>query len=325
MDATKTLINKLGKDRVLLNEPLSSHCTWRVGGLAKLWYEAKTKEELIKSITLARKYQIPYFVLAGGSNVLFSDRGFDGLVIKNSTSKISFAGITGRINNQIKKEAVFIEAESGVMFNRLVRFTLDQGLTGLEYFLGQPGTVGGAVYMNAHFMLKNKFVGDYLSSAKILNNENKVTDVEASYFRFGYDQSIIQKTGEIVLSAVFKLAKSNKTSVWEAANETIAYRQKTQPQGYPTAGCTFRNISTADAISLSIPNQIRSAGFLIDQCSLKGFAIGGAEISHDHANFILNKNKATAKDIISLINLCKDKVREKFGAVLTEEITYGGF
>lgn len=318
------LEEKLGPGRILENEILANHCTWRIGGPAKYYFEAKTAEEFTGVVNYARKLKLPYLILGGGTNILFADRGFSGIVIKNSTAKINILAVSGKIKSGKTSQSVFVEAESGVAFNRLVRFTLDEGLTGFESFLGQPGTVGGAIFINAHFPQGKKFTGDFVVSAKILGLEDKIKEVDVDYFRFAYDESIIQHSKEIVLSVVFKLTRSTKEKVWEEGNKTTSYRQLTQPQGYPTAGCTFRNISYAEALAIPTPNRTQSAGFLIDQCGLKGKTIGGAQISEKHANFILNKGGAKAQEVIDLINLCKEKVKSKFGVNLKEEIVYQG-
>ncbi len=323
-DLLSKLETKLGTGRILEKEILANHCTWRIGGPAKYYFEAKISDELLKAVNTAKKLNLRYFVLGGGSNTLFGDKGFDGLVIKNSTSKINILVISGRIKSGKSEQTVFVEAETGVTFNRLVRFTLDEGLSGFESFLGQPGTVGGAMFINAHFPQGNKFVGDFVVSAKVLGVDGKLKEVAVDYFRFGYDESIVQHTKEIVLSVVFKLIRSTKEKVWLEGNKTTSYRQLTQPQGYPTGGCTFRNLSYAEALLVPTPNHTQSTGFLIDLCGLKGYQVGGAQISEKHANFILNKGSAKAKDVMDLINLCKEKVQSKFGIILKEEIVYQG-
>lgn len=309
------LQEKLG-DRVKENEILAPHTTWRIGGPAKFWFEAKSISDLVMAVQTVKELNLEYFVLGGGSNVLFGDKGFNGLVIKNSTSMIRIIGVAGKIKKDSPSAtSVLVEAETGVGFNRLVRFTLDEGLSGLEAFLGQPGTVGGAVYINAHSIKDHKFVGDLITVVKILNNKGEREEVAVDYFNFGYDESKIQQTKEIVLNVIFKLARSQKELVWEKANEAMKYRQETQPQGYPSGGCTFRNVTDAQA---------KSAGFLIDQCGLKATKIGDAQISEKHANFILNRGEAKADDVLALIKLCKDKVKEKYGVELKEEIVYVG-
>ncbi len=323
MDKLAVLREKLGS--VKENENLAVHTTWRIGGPARYWFEAQTTDELLKARQLAKEIGLEYFILGGGSNVLFGDKGFNGLVIKNSTSLIRIIGVMGKIKREEKSSAsVLVEADSGILFNRLVRFTLDEGLSGLEPFLGQPGTVGGAVYINAHSIKDKKFVGDFIAVVKLLDKEGQIKEVTKDYFNFDYDQSKIQVSQDLVLSVVFKLARGIKEEVWQKANEAAKYRQDTQPQGYPSAGCTFRNIAESEALIFSTPNQSCSAGFLIEQCGLKGAKIGEAQISDKHVNFILNRGKASAQDVLALIKLCKEKVKDKFGVELKEEIVLKG-
>lgn len=321
----KKLEKHLGEDRIKRDEKLSLHTNWRIGGETEFWFEAKNQEELVKAVILSRKLSLPFFVLGGGTNVLIGDKTFPGLVIKNNSGQIRILGVGGKIVKGERQDSrVLVEADSGVVFNRLVRFTLDEALSNFESFLGQPGSVGGAIYINAHFMKDKKYVGDYVSSVKILDSNNQIKDVGPEYLQFGYDYSKIQETQDIVLSATFNFTRLVKEKVWERANQTTFYRQTTQPSGYPTAGCTFRNISYAQALSIPTPGYTTSAGYLIDQCGLKGKVIGGAQISDQHANFILNKNHASARDVIILIELCKSKVKEKFNIDLHEEIVYKG-
>lgn len=296
-------------DRVKLDEPLSLHTSIKLGGPAKWYFEAQNKEDLIGAVKTAINLKIPYFVLGGGTNVLFHDDGFDGLIIRNKSQNISLQGFKGKIEKgQMNLNEIILEAESGTTINQLVRYTIEEGLEGLEYFLGQPGTVGGAVYNNAHW--QQFLIGDKIITAEIIDKDGLVSEVNRSYFKFGYDQSILHRTKETVLSVKFKLKKGDKEVLWQRANETLEYRKATQPS-FPSLGCTFQNISN---------NRTGSAGYLIDQAGLKGKIIGGAQISEKHANFILNIGTATSSDVLSLVNLIKSKVVEKFGVELKEEI-----
>lgn len=308
-----------------INEPLAKYTSFRIGGAADLFYKAGTIQELVIAILEADRLTIPVFVIGSGTNLLAADKGFRGIVVKNETSRISLVGIRG--NNltagksaKIHVHTVFIKAESGVTINRLVRFTLDQGLSGLEVFLGQPGTVGGAVYINSHNLKMGKFFSDIVVEAKILDKEGQVSTVPASYFRFNYDQSLIQKTKETILSVTLKLVSFNKELIWKKAQEALEYRKLTQPMGQYSAGCTFRNINKSDAVRLATPNHTCSAGFLIESAGLKGVKMGGAQFSLEHANFIININNAKAADVLKLINLAKKKVKEKYHVEMKEEI-----
>lgn len=310
------LIKELGPLRVKRNEPMMAHTTFKIGGPAELFFEAYTLEDLIKAVKFCQDLKVPYFILGKGSNILVSDKGFSGLVIKNKASQIKICKIQGQIEEGKQEATVLIEADSGLGLNRLVRYTIEEGLSGLEVFLSVPGTLGGAVRINAHFRPeRDEFIGNFVYKAKILDKKGNVKEVEQAYFNFGYDRSILQETGEVLLSVVFKLNKvSDKKPLWEKAQEAVDYRKLRQPIGLACPGCIFRN-----------PPKLRGAGFLIDQVGLKGTQVGGAKISEKHANFIINTGRAMATDVVELIKLCKKKVKNTFGINLKEEIEYVGF
>jgi UDP-N-acetylmuramate dehydrogenase len=311
----------VGVNDLLKNEPLGKYTTFKIGGPADYFYNAKTVDDFVSAILLGRKRNIPIFLLGGGTNILIGDRGIRGFVIKNSTNTIRIKGMKGTVTGgTAKKGLVFVEADSGVIFNSLVRFTVEEGLAGLEMHLGLPGTVGGAIFMNSKWTHPVGYVGDAVYQAEILTAENQRIIVPKTYFQFGYDTSSIQKTKDIVLKIVFALRADTKERLWQIANESIGYRRETQPQGVFTAGCAFKNISEAEALSVPTPNHTTSAGFLIDHTGLKGQHVGDAYISDVHANFIINRGKASAADVIQLIDLARQKVREKFGVTLREEI-----
>lgn len=200
-DNYKKFIEMIGENRILTDEPLMKYSSFKIGGPADLFYKALTQKELTRAFFGAQKLNIPVFIIGGGTNLLVSDKGFRGLVIKNDTSGLRIVGIRGRkfaadLNAGESRE-VFLESDSGVPVNRLVRFAIDQGLSGLEMFLGQPGTVGGAVYINAHNVSQERFFGDLIKGASIADKEGDVKYVSLRYLDFGYDDSIIQKTGLI--------------------------------------------------------------------------------------------------------------------------------
>jgi len=321
----KKLIEVLGENKVQLNEPLDKYSSFHIGGPADIFYRAKTCSDLIKAFTNAKRFKIPVIVISGGTNLLISDNGYRGLLIKNETNNIKLAGfIGGKKEKTTEIHTVLLEVESGVSINRLVRFTLDQGLAGLEAFLGQPGSVGGAVWNNAHNMKMGKFFGDKITSAKILQPSGKVVEVTKNYFKFGYDQSIIQKTGDIVLTVRIKLNTGKKDILWKKAQEAFEYRQKTQPTGVFSSGCIFKNIKKSTAVRLATPNYTCSAGFLLDRAGLKGFQIGNAYFSKNHANFIINNGKAKAQDVFNLIKLAKKRIKKDYQVDLEEEIVFIG-
>ena len=323
------LIEILGKERVGIHEPLWKYSSLHIGGPADLFFRAKKQKDLIQGVNAARKLSIPFFILGGGTNILIGDKGFRGLVIKNETNLIKLVRIYGgkkqsEGGNTAKVHTVYLEVETGVGVNRLVRFTIEQGLAGLEVFLGQPGSVGGAVYINAHNMRLGKFIGDAIYGAKLLNKAGSIVEVPHTYFKFGYDRSSIQESEDIVLSVLFKLEVGNKDQLWQKAQSVLEYRRQTQPQGVFSAGCTFRNISKSDAVRIAAPDYTQSAGFLLDSLGLKGEKRGNACFSPEHANFITHKGQAKACDMLELINLAKKNVKDKYGIILQEEIVQVG-
>lgn len=318
-EAVHTLKQILG-ERAKENYPLGPLTTFKIGGPADLYYEARTADELLTAIQASRKYGIPVFILGGGSNILIADKGIRGLVIKNITRQILIKGVKSQKQGGKEQKTVFVEAESGVPMNLLVRFTVDEGLSGLHMHLGLPGSVGGALYMNSKWTHPTGYVGDCVYQARIITKDGEEKIVPRSYFHFAYDTSSIQKSEDIVLSVVFSLIAGDKDSLWAIANESISHRKNTQPQGVFTAGCTFRNLSMTEALRAATPDGTQSAGYLIDHAGLKGVRVGDAMISPMHANFIVNTNKATAQDVIELIEIARAKVKEQFGIVLTEEI-----
>lgn len=328
MDAYEQIKNTLGPLRVLENEPLSKHTYFKIGGPAKLFFEAKNVEDLKLAISTASGLKVPYVVLGGGANVLVADKGFDGVVIKNRAAEIKLVGVKGTIDKNgrgIKNALVWMA--SGTSMNQLARFTIDQGLEGLEFLLSVPGTVGGGIKINAHFEVeKDEFLGKRLVSAAIFDPETgEVKTVQNDYFEFAYDTSKIQQTEEIVLEAIFRLDTSkDPTGLWKRAMDNVKRRNEEQPIGIACSGCIFRNIESEDAMRIATPNITTSTGYIIDKLGLKGTIMGGAQISTHHANFIINTNDATASDVIKLVRMVKQKAKEVYDLDLKEEIFYIG-
>lgn len=300
--------------------PLAAYTTFKIGGPADFFYEARSVDELSDAIIQARELKIPVTIIGGGSNMLIGDGGIRGLVIKNNTGVITIRGMKGKFEGGKAKGSVFVESDSGVAFNTLVRFTIEEGLGGLEAHLGLPGTVGGAIFMNSKWTKPESYVGDAVYQVTILTPQNEIKVVDRSYFRFAYDTSIIQKTRDIVLRVVFALTPEDKDALWKVANQSISYRRESQPQGVKSPGCTFRNISPSQAVTAATPNHTTSAGFLLDHAGLKGKSVGNAQISPIHANFIINNGNARASDVVTLIEMARAKVKEQFGVELQEEI-----
>ncbi len=288
---------------------LAPYTTFNIGGPADYFFEARTCDDLAQAVILARELHLPFFILGGGSNILIGDKGFRGMVIRNSTRNITMKGAKGVISRGIKTGSVYVEADSGVPFNLLVRFTIDEGLQGLEMHLGLPGSVGGAVFMNSKWMSPPSYVGDVVCQARILTPINEIHTVAKNSFR-----------GNILLSVVFELHHEDKNILWDRANKSIVYRKNTQPQGAKTAGCIFKNITAADAITSQTPNHVTSSGYLIEHAGCKDIAVGGAKVSSIHANFIVNTGNATAWDVLQLITIMSERVQKQFGVTMKEEV-----
>lgn len=304
------------KVRVRFDEKLADWTTFNIGGFGKIFVEVNKKEKLIEIVKFCIEKKIPYFILGGGSNVLVSDRGFKGVVVKNRIDKIKTVGYKGKIKGKERISEVLVEVESGVVFNRLVRYLIEEEIEGLEEFLGLPGTVGGGVYGNAHF--EEKLVGDFVYRAEILDNDGKLRELGRKELHFSYNESSLSKNNWILIKAVFKLKAGKKNELWKRASEALKKRQMSQPYGDKSAGCIFGNVIDKEGRRIS-------AGYLIDKAGLKGKKRGGAEISKKHGNFIVNLNGANAKDVLELIAEIKREVKKKFGILLKEEIKYIGF
>lgn len=325
MDILNCLENILGKGKIKVDEPLSSHTTFKIGGPAQFFFKAATTGDLVKAIAAAKKFKIKYYILGSGSNVLVSDKKLSGLVIKNEANSFQILKQTGKvINRQVQVEKVLIKADSGLMVNQLVRYTCNEGLQGIERLLGLPGTVGGAVYNNSKWTNPPACIGDVLYQAEILTKTGLVKTVKRDYFKFGYDYSILHKTNEILLTATFIFKTANSQDLWQAANNSVFFRQKNQPSGVATAGCIFKNIPLSKAIIIGTPKYTTSTGYLIDQVGLKNFQIGKAKFSGKHANFIINTGGAKAVDVIKLIKEAKLRVKHKFHLDLELEIILMG-
>jgi len=286
--------------RIKNNLILKLHTTFNMGGKAEYFFEAESREDLIKAKQISLKLKLPFFLIGGGSNLAIVKDRIQGLVVKNIYIKKEIL--------KDKKDCVELLVSSGYPVSRLVSETIDEGISGFEYYKGLPGTVGGAIYMNSKWTKSFSCFADNLIYAYLLDKKGKVKKVNTDYFQFAYGFSILQKTKEILLEVAFSLKKKLPAILKKRADKVLAYRLITQPYGVATAGCFFKNISG------------KSAGYLIEQCGLKGYSIGNFSVSEKHANFIINRGKGRSEDLMKLVKLIKKKVKEKFGLELEEEV-----
>lgn len=281
--------------RVKLREPLKSHSTFRIGGSADFFIEPKDLEELRFILGYAKKSRTPFFVIGSGSNVLISEDGLKGIVIRLSAAYFRQISL---------KRADFVETGSGVALNRIILFAKIHSLSGVEFLSGIPGTIGGALAMNAGVRQRN--IGDLVENVTIMDYNGKVKRLTRKYLRFGYRNSNLSRY--IILSAVLRLSKDREACIEKRIREYLLSRKESQDLKAKSLGCIFKN------------PQGLSAGRLIDLCGLKDKRIGGAYISGKHANFILNNGKATAGDVLKLMRLIQERVNRKFKIMLEPEI-----
>jgi UDP-N-acetylmuramate dehydrogenase len=294
-------------ERVHVNAPLAPLTTFGVGGPADWLVELRAVDELAPLLLAAREAHVPVTVLGGGSNVLVADRGVRGVVLRL------------QLTGMLRTGPATVRAEAGVSMNGLVRWLISHGLGGLEAWAGTPGTVGGAIYGNAHFRGTN--IGDLVTDLMLATLRGELTAVGADDMEFAYDWSRLHRTHEILVWAEFAVAPAAPEPLRQTARESLAYRKRTQPLAVPSAGCIFQNPAAHEALPPGVP---ASAGALVDRAGLKDHRIGDARISSVHANFIVNEGRATARDVRALVELAREAVRERFGVELRDEIVYLG-
>src|SRR3989339_111232 len=282
------------------NVKLAPYTTFKIGGAAKYFVIVKNKEELVTAVAEAQKNKEQWFILGGGSDILVADSGFNGLVIKSELKQVNF---------DLKEEQV--RAESGVRLNQLITSCLQKELSGLEFAIGVPATVGGATWANLG--ARGQELQNYFLSAQVIDVQGNTRVIKKKDCAFGYRDSIFKHQKFIILEVLFQLRQEEKAKIQQAIKQLTDLRQTTQDLSSFSAGCVFKNPTDQTTVP---------AAKLIDDLDLKGKKIGGAQISSKHANFIINTGTATAEDVIMLISYIKQQVRDKCGVQLQEEIEY---
>lgn len=282
--------------------PLREYANFKVGGPADYFFAASTIDEITQAIGLAEQFDIPFYILGGGYNLLFDDEGFRGLMIKNCVRGVTKTGETE------------IEAYSGMPIHELVRFCTENALEGFEFMAGIPGTVGGAVCGNAGAF--ERAIGSFLTEAQIMKKGIVRVSEDRAYFEFGYRRSRLRTSRDLLLKAKFLLEKGNRKGIESKIAENLARREKKHPpKGEACAGSYFKNPVLPDG--KRVP-----AARLLDKVGAKGLRIGGAAVFSDHANFIINQHEATTQDILRLAQELKKRVKQEFGIELEEEVIY---
>jgi UDP-N-acetylmuramate dehydrogenase len=283
---------------------LAPYTTFKIGGPADLFYRAHTADELAAAVIAARETGVPVFVLGLGANVLVGDRGVRGLVIKNEAR-----GATWHDDGRLR-------AESGAVVADLIREAVARGWSGLEHYVGIPSTVGGAVWQNLHFLSpapareRTMLIEDIVSSVELLTADSRRVTVDRAYMQFGYDFSVLHVQPDIALAVTFQLAAGDSAVLHRILQENLSWRGGKHPwlEYHPSIGSIFKKIEGV------------GAGRLIDQVGLKGHRLGGAQISHIHANIFVNLGGATAADVLALIRLAQQRVLEGTGYRIEPEI-----
>ena len=282
----------------LENENMSLHTTFKIGGAADVFIRVKSTEELENTLKLAKEYSVPYFILGKGSNLLVSDLGIEGAVIST------------KLLENIKVEGTRIVCQSGAHLSRLCTEALNSGLTGLEFAYGIPGSVGGALYMNAGAY--GGEMSQVITGAYFINENLEREYITLKDMKLGYRTSIFKQNNAIITEIVFELETGDKAIIKQKMDELMQKRLDKQPLDYPSAGSTFKRP----------PDNF--AGALIEKNGLKGVSFGGATVSEKHAGFVINKGNATASDVLGLIERIKQTVLKNDGVILEPEIIFKG-
>ena len=289
------LNNVIGKDSILIDEPMSRHTTFRVGGPADFFVTPKAKEEVRDVIRICKEAGMPYYIIGNGSNLLVSDAGYRGVIVQIYKEM-----------NEVSVEGDLVKAQAGALLSGIAAKALAAELTGFEFASGIPGTIGGACVMNAGAY--GGEMKDVLESVTVLTGEGKIIELGRNELELGYRTSVIAKKGYIVLGAVLKLERGDGEKIKAYMDELKEKRVTKQPLEYPSAGSTFKR------------PEGYFAGKLIQDSGLKGFTIGGAQVSEKHSGFVINKGNATAADVMELIRQVTAKVKEDTGVTMEPEV-----
>jgi UDP-N-acetylmuramate dehydrogenase len=287
---------------------LAPYTTFKIGGPADLFCEPASANDLALAVSTARELGVPYFVLGLGANILIGDKGFRGIVIRNVA------------HHERWSDDGKLWVESGAVMRDLISESVHRGWSGLEHFVGIPSTVGGAIWQNLHFLSpapdreRTVFIAEMFESCDILSAEGARKTVDAGYVNFGYDDTVFHHRADIVLAVTFALTPGDPDVMFRVMQENLSWRGARHPwlEINPSAGSIFKKIEGV------------GAGRLIDQCGMKGFRVGDAQISHIHANIMVNLGHASAREVRELIASAQKRVEEKFGHRLEPEISFVG-
>lgn len=289
----------LGEERILYREPMEKHTTFRVGGEAEYFLMPSSVEEIQAALQLLEQYQIPFLTVGNGSNLLVGDQGIKGAVLH-----------LGKNFSEIRAEGTELSVQAGALLSAAAHYAAERELTGLEFAAGIPGSLGGAITMNA-----GAYGGEMkqaVRSVRVLTPEGEIRELSKEEMEFGYRRSIVGEKGLLVLEAHFALEKGKKEDILKQMKELAIRRREKQPLEYGSAGSTFKRP----------PGYF--AGKLIMDAGLAGFRIGGAQVSEKHCGFVINTGGASAKDIMAVIRHVQETVMEKYSVMLEPEVKFAG-
>lgn len=289
----------LGSDNVYRNEPMKKHTTFRIGGPADYYLCPHSAKEIQKAVEICREENIPYFILGNGSNLLVSDKGYRGAVIQ-----------LWKNVSDIRVDGCRIQAKAGASLAKIAAQAMEKGLTGMEFAAGIPGTLGGAVVMNAGAY--GGEMKDILKEVLVMDKEGRIFTLKTEDLKLGYRTSIVKEKGYIVLAAVLELQPGDRNKIRDLMEDLKQRRAEKQPLDMPSAGSTFKR-----------PEGF-FAGKLIMDAGLRGFSVGGAQVSEKHCGFVVNTGEATASDVLTLIREVQKRVRENSGVELETEVKFLG-
>lgn len=289
----------LGEEKVLIEEPMSRHTTFRIGGPADYFLIPETVHEIREILKICREENLPYFILGNGSNLLVSDKGYRGVIIQ-----------LYRNMSRVSVEGTCIRAQAGALLSAIAAAAKNASLTGFEFAGGIPGTLGGAVVMNAGAY--GGEMKDVLSEVTVLDKNGEILTLSSGELKMGYRTSIVKSAEYLVLEASISLKEGNQEEIRDRMKELTEQRTSKQPLEYPSAGSTFKR------------PEGYFAGKLIMDCGLRGYCVGGAQVSEKHCGFVINTGNATAEDVRILMKNVSDMVYEKFGVILEPEVKFLG-
>ena len=292
----KQLYDLLGANKIKYEEMMKNHTTFRIGGPANYFVMPESKEEIRAILKLCKQYNVPFYIIGNGSNLLVGDKGFSGVIIQIGKGMDQF----------LFEEKGRVRAYSGVMLSRLAQEIAEHELTGFEFASGIPGTLGGAIYMNAGAY--GSEIKDVIVEATVIDNNNEFRVLSKDELKLTYRNSVIQTNGYIVVEALFAFQQGKKEEIFDKMSELNQKRREKQPLNFPSAGSTFKR------------PEGYFAGKLIEDAGLRGFRVGGACVSEKHCGFVVNVDNATAKDVIDLVKQVDMRVFNQFGVHLEPEI-----